>query len=64
MKKLEKWEQENLARLLDAIGEEHAEYLTDGERQTLAWLAGWEKSTIDNMCSILAKQRNNPPFIV
>lgn len=30
--------------------------ITDEERRTLEWLASWETSTIDNICSLVEKR--------
>lgn len=51
-KKMEKWELDNLKRLQAAIS---AVELTEAEEKTLAWLAGWEDNTINNLCSIFKK---------
>lgn len=50
---------DNLARLMEAIGP-RADWLTDGERRTLEWLASWETATVDNLVSILHKQTQDP----
>lgn len=30
--------------------------VTDEERRTLEWIAGWETSTVDNLCSLVEKK--------
>lgn len=30
--------------------------ITDEERRTLEWLASWETSTVDNLCSLVEKK--------
>ena len=30
--------------------------ITEEERRTLEWLAGWEQSTVDNLCSVIEKK--------
>jgi len=49
---LEKWQQDSLDYLMAALGPVE---LTDEERRSLVWLAGWDTQTIQNMASIFAK---------
>ena len=30
--------------------------ITEEERRTLEWLASWETSTVDNLCSVIEKK--------
>jgi hypothetical protein len=30
--------------------------ITEEERRTLEWLAGWESSTVDNLCNVIEKK--------
>lgn len=30
--------------------------ITDEERRTLEWIAEWETSTVDNLCSVIEKK--------
>lgn len=30
--------------------------ITDEERRTLEWIASWETSTVDNLCSLVEKK--------
>lgn len=44
----------NYEKLLEGLGEK-VEGLSPQELKTLEWLAGWEPSTVKNMCSIFKK---------
>lgn len=46
---------ENMEHLRLATG---GAELTDAESRTLEWIAGWEDSTVKNVCTILYKARN------
>ena len=51
---MEKWQRENLERLRTAMGPVE---LTEAEARTLAWLAGWDELTTENVCRIFRKVR-------
>lgn len=47
--------EENIALLNKTIGDIE---LTEQEERTLIWLSQWEKSTVENVISILNKMKN------
>lgn len=47
--------EENIALLNKTIGDME---LTEQEERTLIWLSQWEKSTVENVISILNKIKN------
>ena len=47
------YQENNFQKLLKAIGQEVA--LTEKEKRSLEWLAGWEAETVENFCSVLNK---------
>ena len=57
MKKMEKWEQDQLDQLQTALGKVQ---LTEAEVKALTWLAGWDGRTVDSFCSIIKKVRAEP----
>jgi hypothetical protein len=48
------WQTDRLAVLLDALD---GVPITDDERRSLIWLAGWEKRTIENIAAMIARAR-------
>lgn len=55
VKDLPQGQAESLIMLLDEIGEIKA---TDEELKSLSWLAGWEKDTVKNICSVILKTKS------
>lgn len=50
----EQYQAEQLATLLDAVGDTP---LSDAERDTLRWLAGWERRDIGNIAAVIRRAR-------
>jgi DNA-binding CsgD family transcriptional regulator len=49
------YKEKNMDLLLNALGNID---LTDAEKRSLEWLAGWEAETIQNICSAIEKTKN------
>lgn len=57
---MEPWQRQNFMRLLEALGGEGADVIqTESEGDTLCWLAGWDDTTVTNMCSIFNQLRRS-----
>jgi len=50
--KLPRWQADRLATLLDALG---GISVTDAERRSLAWLAGFEAATVENVAAVMRR---------
>ncbi|MDQ3152204.1 MAG: hypothetical protein M3R63_10950 [Actinomycetota bacterium] len=48
------WERDQLALLLDALA---GVAISDAERHSLTWLAGWECHTIENIAAVIRRAR-------
>jgi hypothetical protein len=48
------WQSARLAVLLDALD---GVALSDGERASLAWLAGFETHTVENIAAVITRAR-------
>ena len=51
---MEIWREKNLVLLKNAIGNIE---LTDAEQNTLEWLSGCERATVENLVSIIRKAK-------
>lgn len=49
-------QEKNLEKLLEAIGQID---LTPEERQSIEWLSGWSIETINNICAVIKKVKEN-----
>ena len=49
---LPQWQADRLATLLDALG---GISVTDAERRSLAWLAGFEAATVENVAAVMRR---------
>lgn len=47
-------QEQNLKELLEAIGDIE---ITPEERQSIGWLSGWSRETINNICSVIEKTK-------
>ncbi|MGI9062247.1 MAG: hypothetical protein ACR2FQ_00280 [Pseudonocardiaceae bacterium] len=52
------WQRDRLAVLLDALD---GVTITDAERRSLTWLAGWEKHTVENLAGLIVRARQAGP---
>lgn len=50
----EQWQAGQLAVLLDAVSDLP---ISPSERNTLAWLSGWERDTVENIAAMLTRAR-------
>ena len=48
------WQADRLAVLLDALD---GVVISDAERRSLAWLAGWEQHAIENITAVIRRAR-------
>ena len=48
------WQAARLAVLLDALG---SVSISDAERQSLVWLAGFEAHTVENIAGVISRAR-------
>lgn len=48
------WQAEGLALLVDAL---EGVVISDAERRSLVWLAGWEKHTVENLAALIRRAR-------
>lgn len=48
------WQSDRLAVLLDALD---GVVISDAERRSLTWLAGWERHTIENLAAMIRRAR-------
>lgn len=52
------WQRDRLAQLLDAVGDRP---ITDSQRRSLTWLAGWEPHVIEDIAELITSARQARP---
>jgi hypothetical protein len=51
------WQAARLTVLLDALG---SVSISDAERRSLVWLAGFEAHTVENLAAVISRARRTP----